>query len=237
MFDRWTMVAALALALRARPTLPIGLAPAGPLRDRQAEKRRALEKATGAALASALPVRKHDWVPLRKGEATELYSETALKKVLSVVAKPSTTAQPTKSSRQKRLNAMKRWHKADAAAAVPTALATTAPAGQRFMRRGEFDLMNGAYRCYDAAELLSTVLDLHEKRIKWSEYMKLYDENKARVPPTAIKNILYPKPKAMANITKLRESGLKRLGGPPQVTPASLSNPRRPSEIRVVHTH
>ena len=75
----------LSIVLRASSQLPTGLAPAGPLRDRQAEKRRALEKATAKALASVGTLQTYDRVALPKGAATALYLSINDQKVLSVV--------------------------------------------------------------------------------------------------------------------------------------------------------
>ena len=44
---------------------------------RQAENRKALANATQTALASAGSERKHDWVALKKGDATEVYQKVA----------------------------------------------------------------------------------------------------------------------------------------------------------------
>ena len=66
------------------------------------------------------------------------------------------------------------------------------------MRRGEFALMPGSYRAYNAAELLAAVREAHSKLVKWTEIQKNYDDGKTRVPPAAIKGILYPKDKAEA---------------------------------------
>ena len=51
----------LQLTLRARSKLPEGLAPAGPLRDRQAERRKALTNATNQVFATPTTLVKHEF--------------------------------------------------------------------------------------------------------------------------------------------------------------------------------
>ena len=208
---------ALTLTLRARPTPPSGLAPAGVLRDRQAEKRKALANATQTALASAGSERKHDWVALKKGDATEVYQKVAKQGQLFVVPRLRGAAVPTADSRKARMAAMARWYKDTHAGKSHLVAATSAKAEElsptkRYMRRGEFALMPGSYRAYNAAELLAAVREAHSKLVKWTEIQKNYDDGKTRVPPAAIKGILYPKDKAEAKIKALEEGGLKELG-------------------------
>ena len=63
--------------LRPRIALPDGLAPVGPLRDRQAERRRALATATNRVRESVGAVSKWEFTSLKKGEATAAYKELA----------------------------------------------------------------------------------------------------------------------------------------------------------------
>ena len=212
---------ALSLELRPRSTGPKGLAPAGVLRDRQAEKRKALEKATAAAIDDAPPARKHEWVPLKKGDATDVYTMVASKKTLLVVPKQKGPAVLLESVRKARMAAMSRWHKGNMlalGAAEVSSRAVIPSEGHRYMRRGEFELMPAAYRPYDASELLAAVYQAKSKSVKWTEIQKNYDEGKTRVPPSVIKGVLYPKAGADAKIKLLEDQGLKRLGGPRQVT-------------------
>ena len=52
--------------LRPRGTLPKGLAPIDPLRDQQAERRRALSRATAVVLADVKPARVNEWTTVNE---------------------------------------------------------------------------------------------------------------------------------------------------------------------------
>ena len=70
----WRAATCLQLTLRPRVELPAGLAPAGPLRDRQAERRRALANATNTAIAATPP--EHARVFIRLGNSVRPYTRT-----------------------------------------------------------------------------------------------------------------------------------------------------------------
>ena len=102
---------AFALALRPRTDAPEGLAPVGPLRDRQAEARRAAERAQRALAAAAgqlAPVRVEQ---AARGQATAAYQNMAEKGALVVTVKPTATAAESMTQRQRRMAAISRWQK------------------------------------------------------------------------------------------------------------------------------
>ena len=77
--------------------------------------------------------------------------------------------------------------------------------------------MPSSYRQYDHAELLRLVHLVHSKQLKWTEFQKLYDEDKLCVPPAQVKAVLYPKDKAAEQIKALEDKGLAPMGSPRQV--------------------
>ena len=158
----------LSIVLRASSQLPTGLAPAGPLRDRQDEKRQALEKATAKALASVGTLQTYDRVAMQKGAATALNLSINDQKVLSVVPRLSGNLAESTSARKARLAAMKLWHKGKATTPTPMALTPQLAEGTRYIRRGEFELMPVSYRPYDSFELLAIVRQVQNKDIKWA---------------------------------------------------------------------
>ena len=156
-----------AMALRKPLPAVQGLAPAGPLRDQQAEKRRALANTTNELKASAPAKKEYVRVPGARGELTLSYMDQAAAKPLAVVPKPTSAAMPTAKDQQRRLAILSRWYKANKAgghtvAAEPPSLSTVSlppgmGEGTRLARRGEFDHLSGSYHNYSAQELLAVV--------------------------------------------------------------------------------
>ena len=156
-----------AMALRKPLPAVQGLAPAGPLRDRQAEKRRALANTTNELKASAPAKKEYVRVPGARGELTLSYMDQAAAKPLAVVPKPTSAAMPTAKDQQRHLAILSRWYKANKAgghtvAAEPPSLSTVSlppgmGEGTRLARRGEFDHLSGSYHNYSAQELLAVV--------------------------------------------------------------------------------
>ena len=210
----------LSLVLRPRSQQIPGLAPAGILRDQQAEKRRALGRATADTLSDASvinPTRKLDWVNLPRGAATPLYSSIAAVTKLLVVPKAKVTAPAPAASRKARIAALARWHRGSTTINADIAAAVVAPGmreGTRFVRRGEFDLLGGTYRNYTTCDLLAKVRQVQSKELKWTELDKLYEDGSIRVPPSAIRKVLYPKGSADEKIKQLVDKGLPTLGAP-----------------------
>ena len=95
----------LRLTLRPRVTLPEGLAPAGEVRDQQAERKRALAKATGKALAALEPQRKYAMTAWTKGDASDTYKDLQQSAPLLVALKPASVTVETASIRQRRMAA------------------------------------------------------------------------------------------------------------------------------------
>ena len=218
----------LALTLRSSGTGSKGLAPAGELRDRQAERRRALTKATATVLAEGNDEVKHEWTEWKRGAATEGYQELKRSKPLPITLRPSSAVVVTDSQRQRRLAAASRWNKvrlAKAIAAGEVAASSTAVEAvpqvvpdTRHARRGEFECIAGNYRQYDVAELLSLVYKVRDKQLKTCELKKLYVDGAIRVPHKTVEMILYPKHEREAKIAKLEAHGLVKIGAPPQVS-------------------
>eukprot|EP00966_Prymnesium_polylepis_P158102 3654204-Prymnesium_polylepis.2 len=135
------------LSLRPR-ALPAGQAPAGPLRDRQAEARKALENAKDKVLAEC-GEQKRTFTAATKGAATTAYTELAASKALAIVPKMPGTAEEAASSRKARLAAAARWQKARKAQAFAAGTAMpeqpvaqpvhTTVSSARAPRRGEYD--------------------------------------------------------------------------------------------------
>lgn len=238
----------LALTLRSRDKLPSGLAPVGPLRDWQAEQRRALAKATANALADTKVERKHEWTAFKRGEASEAYSSLKRAKPLPIVLKPPTAAKPSDSQRQRRLAAASRWQKARLTLALstgsdaplePQPVQVVQQPSVRHVRRGEFELIQSSYRQYTDTELLDLVYKVTDKKLKTSELAKLYEDGDIRVPNKAVEKILYPKTEREAKIRKLETDGLVPLGGPRQVQLACVAGrllpPSPPASAVPVH--
>ena len=211
----------LAVALRPRQTLPEGLAPAGPLRDRQAEAARALKNATNKVLESHKRKALAVYTDEKRGAATTVYQEIAAGKPLSIVMKQPPACLVAVSVRQRRMAAASRWQKARKAGIItsaPKAATLTedgsAPDGARYVKRGEFDHLKASYRPYTDAELLDLVYKVRDKRLKTTELRLNYANNKSRVPPAAVTKILYPKDGAVERIKALEEKGLPALGAP-----------------------
>ena len=168
----------MAFAMKLRQPVPAvsGLAPAGPLRDQQSERRRALANATNVMLASAPAKNKHIFTSAGRGENTPVFATMAAGKALTVVPKAASTKEPTASQRQRRLAALSRWYKArkaagtDVASVPPTVLTISlAPGmseGTRLARRGEFEHIGGSYHNYTAEELLDLVLKVQNKELE-----------------------------------------------------------------------
>eukprot|EP00966_Prymnesium_polylepis_P003546 81061-Prymnesium_polylepis.1 len=137
----------LAQKLRPRPSLSNELPEAVPVRDRAAERRRALSKATQAAIKEQEPQRTLVLTKFAKGEASTAYEELSQAKPLPIVLKSPSSAVVTDSQRQRRLAIASRWFKARKAAALaagqsapppPTSsLALAGPVQARAPRRGE----------------------------------------------------------------------------------------------------
>ena len=86
------------------------------------------------------------------------------------------------------------------------------------------------YRHYDSDELLAIVRQVQNKLIKWTEVEKNYIDGITRVPPTAVRKILYPKEKAAEKIEALMVSGLPKMGPQyhcnlPVVAKSAISQP------------
>eukprot|EP00966_Prymnesium_polylepis_P139174 3215788-Prymnesium_polylepis.1 len=182
----------LQLTLRPRANLPAGVAPAGVLRDRQAEKRRAIANATKKALAAAPPTLKLEYTAARKGEATAAYTELALHKPLPIIQVAPVASLETASHRQRRLAAASRWQKArllgTATSTTPAQRTPLQVAEVRQVRRGEFEGLTGVYRQYEVAELLDLVHQVRSKSLKVTEMRKAYDEGRHRVPPKTVED-------------------------------------------------
>ena len=226
----------LQLTLRPRAALPDGLAPAGEVRDKHAEHRRAVAKATQQALDAQEPPRKYAMTSWTKGAASDAYKDLAQSVPLPIMLKPSSVVTETASIRQRRLAIASRWHKARTAAALEAGrsapvlpapcTALSAPVASRQPRRGEFQHVATSYRGYDEAELLSLVIKVRAKELKFTEMQKLYADGKSRVPPAAVGKILYPKEGADERIKALEERGFKTMGAPRAVRSSSASNSR-----------
>ena len=117
----------LAVTLRPHTALPNGLPPAGPVRDRQAEKRRALANATQAAVDEQDPKRTRVLTKWTKGQASSAYEELAQSKPLPIMLKPPASAEVTASQRQSLFAAASRWHKVGKAAAIAAGLPAPPP--------------------------------------------------------------------------------------------------------------
>ena len=135
----------LELTLRPREKLPAGLAPAGLLRDRQAEKLRAIANATKKALAAAPPELKLEYTAARRGDATPAYAALAAGSILPITQKLPAASIEKASHRQRRLAIASRWHKARLLLGPATEVQTASPAqglaqmaDTRQVRRGEF---------------------------------------------------------------------------------------------------
>ena len=170
----WGMAASstpLGVTLRSRENLPRGLVPAGPMRDHQAERRKALAKDSKSLLVATPSPKVHEWTVWRKGDATPAYTELKREKPMPIALKPPSSVVVTDSQRQRRLAAASRWHKSRLAKAIALAQASgegapTVTAAQvqqlaasqaRHARRGEFELIGGSYRQYTDADLLALV--------------------------------------------------------------------------------
>eukprot|EP00966_Prymnesium_polylepis_P002114 48464-Prymnesium_polylepis.1 len=91
---------ALHMTLRKRDDEPNGLAPAGPMRDWQAEQRRAVAKATANALADCKPEPKLAMTQWKKGDASDAYNELKRDRPLPIVLKaPSVAKQASRPTR------------------------------------------------------------------------------------------------------------------------------------------
>ena len=217
----------LTITLRSRDNLPSGLAPAGPMRDQQAERRKALSKDSKTLLAATPSLKVNEWTVWKNGDASDAYTELKREKPLPIALKPPSSIAVTDSQRQRRLAAASRWHKsrlAKAFAAGEEAPAVTAAQVQqlaapqaRHARRGEFELIGGSYRQYTDADLLSLVYKVRDKLLKTTELAKLYADGGIRVPNKAVEKILYPKGQRDAKIAMLESKGLVTLGAPRQV--------------------
>lgn len=213
------------LTLTLRPhALPAGVAPAGPLRDRQAEKRRALANATNKAVMAAPAAIQRMYTSASKGEATEAYAQLAAQKPLPIVARAASSKPETDSHRQRRLAAAARWKKVRLALGTITpsgplesgqpSLVSSVPACGRAIRRGELDGLKASYRGYDTSELLDLVYKVRDQELKYTELKKLYKENKVRVPPSQVGKVLYPREGVAARIAALEQKGLVPMGAP-----------------------
>ena len=109
---------AFAMVLRGTTALASGVAPAGPLRDQQAERRRALTQATGKAAEALEAPRKYAMTAWTKGAASDGYKELVGTTPLPIVLKPASNVVVTDSQRQRRLAAASRWYKVRKAAAL-----------------------------------------------------------------------------------------------------------------------
>ena len=219
------------MVLRRTTAPPTGIAPAGPVRDRQAEHRRAVAKATKAAVDAQEPPRKYAMTAWSRGEASDGYVELAKVVPLAIVLKPDSKAVVTDSQRQRQRAAASRWNKARKAAALaagsgapmplPVSTVLDGKLVVRHPRRGELDHVEAAYRTYEVSELLYLVNKIRSKELKFTEMAKLYDDSKHRVPPSVVGKILYPKGKAEAKILALEQKGLPTMGAPRKVRHAS----------------
>eukprot|EP00966_Prymnesium_polylepis_P207099 4797050-Prymnesium_polylepis.1 len=155
----------LSLELRPRRALPAGLAPAGPLRDQQAEKRRALANAMNKTLAAANKPDGRVFTSATRGEATTRYKELADASQLKVTTMTPKDLVASASARKARLAAAARWQKARKAVGIVAPAPTPAtillpsqtsavPEGTRLVRRGEFEGLKAGYRGYSSSELL-----------------------------------------------------------------------------------
>jgi hypothetical protein len=222
---------AFAMALRGTTALASGVAPAGPLRDRQAEKRRALTQATKKAAEALKAPCKYAMTPWTRGTASDGYKELVSSTPLPIVLKAACDVVVTDSQRQRRLAAASRWNKVQKAAALAAGLNAPLPltefqeqaavAAVRHPRRNELDHVASSYRAYETPELLSFVYKIRSKELKITEMKKLYREGKIRVSPTSVGNVLYPKDKADAKIAALEMKGLPIMGAPRKVRPSS----------------
>ena len=104
------------MTLRQPVPAVTGLAPAGPLRDQQAERKRALANAANQMLAAVPTKDKPVFTSAGKGVATAAYTELAAAPVLSLVPKLASDATPSAATRQRRLAISSRWWKARKAA-------------------------------------------------------------------------------------------------------------------------
>ena len=222
---------AFAMVLRGTTALASGVAPAGPLRDQQAERRRALTQATGKAAEALEAPRKYAMTAWTKGAASDGYKELVGTTPLPIVLKPASNVVVTDSQRQRRLAAASRWYKVRKAAALAAGLDGAPPLAEfqeqaavvavRHPRRNELDHVASSYRTYETPELLSFVYKIRSKELKITEMKKLYREGKIRVSPTSVGNVLYPKDKAEAKIAALEMKGLPTMGAPRKVRPSS----------------
>ena len=215
----------LSVVLRERRTLPKGLAPAGELRDRQSEKKKAVARATAKAVAAQGVALRLERVPIPNGDATEVYCSLATGKTLAVAPKAPVAA-VTVGVVQRRLAIASRWHKARLAASITSGTPLQenvyifpAPVDGhvRHARRGEFNSIKAEYRAYDTSELLHIVYAVKNKSLKMTEVKKLYADGKIKVSPTSVGNVLYPKEFANEKILKLEKDGLAALGAPRRV--------------------
>ena len=90
------------MTLQAPKQLPEGLAPARPLRDRQAERRRALDNSTNIARVAPGAPTTLVYTDAGKGVATHTYEELAQSTQLTVVPKPARMDEPTAMQLQRR---------------------------------------------------------------------------------------------------------------------------------------
>ena len=219
-----------AMTLRQPMPADKGLAPAGPLRDQQAERRRALANSANILRASAPAKRECLWASAARGAFTQSYSDQTTKKPLALVPKPARATMPTAKDQQRRLAILSRWYKAHKAAGqtvpeVPPSLSTVSVPlgmgeGTRLARRGEFDHLAGSYHNYSPQELLALVEQQQDKAtaVKWPEMDRLYAEGKQRVPAKSVQKIMYPKSQAAGKIDALRAKGLPAFGSHRQVS-------------------
>jgi hypothetical protein len=224
------MAEPFAMVLRERSSLPDGLAPAGPLRDRQAERQRAVANATNKALADVPPPSKHEFTAAGRGKVTDAFRQLAERKPLPVVLAPPRDIAESASHRQRRLAAASRWHKAnlgrlaaasDLGAPAQAVVAAPLPLPEvRHVRRGEFEGLKGCYRQYTDAELLEYVYKVRDKELKYSELKPLYEAKQMRVPHAQVGKILYPKEGREERIKQLEQSGLVTMGAPRQARTA-----------------
>ena len=92
-----------AMVLRGTTTPPPGVAPPGPVRDRQAERRRALATATKKAADDLEPSRKYAMTTWSRGAASDGYVELARSTPLPIVLMSASNTVVPHSTRQRRL--------------------------------------------------------------------------------------------------------------------------------------
>ena len=180
-----------------------------------------------------MPKCTHAMTPFTKGEASTGYMLLAAAKPLPIVLKASSSIVVTDSTRQRRVAAASRWHKARVAAALaagleappkpPVSVGQVGLVDVRHAHRGELDLVSASYRTYGASELLRFVYQMCAKQLKWSEFQKLYDESKVRAPPSTVLKVLYPKGQAEKKIALLKQQGMMAMGAPRKVLGSQFS--------------